>query len=97
MGAEMDEKHEEGGAMKHKGDIEIGKRFVQEAYRLFPDESDSKIGRRLNCSKSMITAWKEGVTPGGYHLARIAHYGADVMWILIGGKYGMDDQTQAQG
>lgn len=83
--------------MKRKFDIEIGERFVQEAYRLFPDVSDAQIARRLGCSDTMISEWREGKTPSSGYLARLAHYGADVMWILIGGKYGMDDQAQAQG
>ena len=82
--------------MKHNFDIEIGKRFVQELYRLFPNESDSKISRRLGCSDTMISEWREGRTPSSGYLSRIVHYGADVMWILIGGNNGNDDQAQTQ-
>ena len=82
--------------MKIKADIEIGNRFVQEAYRLFPDESDSKIARRLGCSDTMISEWREGRTPGSGYLARLAHYGADVMWILIGGKYDKENLSVSE-
>ena len=71
--------------VKIKSDIEIGKRFVREAYRLFPNASDAQIARRIGCSKTMLTNWKAGTTPNAIYLARLIHYGADVKWILLGG------------
>ena len=82
--------------MKIKADIEIGKRFVQEAYRLFPGASDARIARRIGCSKSILTYWKEGNTPSTGYIANLARCGADVKWILLGGKHELDDQAQTQ-
>lgn len=70
--------------MKTKGYIEIGKRFVEELYRLFPNYSVRKIASILDVDRRMIYEWWNGKTPGGIYLARILHLGADVEYILIG-------------
>lgn len=75
--------------MKHKPPIEIGYRMVEELYRLFPDKSDRWLARTLGCSPTMITAWKNGVTPSANYLAALLHMGGDISWVLIGGaRYG---------
>ena len=79
--------------MKIKADIEIGKRFVLEAYRLFPGASDAQIARMIGSSKSLMTYWKEGNTPSTGYLANLTRYGADVKWILLGGKHELYDRT----
>lgn len=72
--------------MKRKAPIEIGQRAVSEAHRLFPDKSDNKICQILGCSKHALSYWREGTTPGAVYLARLYNLGADVIYILTGGK-----------
>lgn len=71
--------------MKHKSPIEIGYRMVDELYRLYPDKSDRYLARVLGCSPTMITAWKNGVTPSANYLSALFYMGGDVIWILTGG------------
>jgi hypothetical protein len=70
--------------MKTKGDIEIGKRFVEELYRLFPNYSNRKIANMLDVDRRMINEWWNGMTPGGIFFAKILYFGGDVEYILIG-------------
>lgn len=70
--------------MKHKSPIEIGHRMVEELYRLFPDKSDRYLARMLGCSPTMITAWKNGVTPSANYISTLFFMGGDVIWILTG-------------
>ena len=70
--------------MKIKGDIEIGKRFTEELYRLFPDYSNRKIASILGVDRRMINEWWRGMTPGGILFAKILYLGGDVEYILSG-------------
>lgn len=70
--------------MKRKTDIEIGKRFTEELYRIFPGASNRKIAKILKCSPTNIQYWADGKTPSGIYLARIIYYGGDVNYILTG-------------
>lgn len=72
--------------MKRKAQIEIGHRMVAELYRLFPNDSDRKIARRIGCEHSAIGDWKEGKTPGGFYLASLIECGGDAIWVLTGGN-----------
>lgn len=72
--------------MKRKGKIEIGRRFVEEMYRLDPGLSDKKISALLGSKRSSLNEWKNGVTPGGMFLARAGEMGADIDYILLGRK-----------
>ena len=67
---------------KHKGDIEIGRRMVEEAYRVFGGHNNAVA--RLNCGKNAISFWRGGGTPGGFVLARLHYYGGDVIYVLTG-------------
>jgi hypothetical protein len=67
---------------KHKGDITIGHRMVEEVYRVFDSHSDAI--KRLCCGKNAISHWKDGGTPGGFVLARLHHFGGDVIYVLTG-------------
>lgn len=70
--------------MKHKADIDIGGRFVDECCRLFPDLTMHSIAKQLGCSRWQLNEWRHGKTPGGYYLAKIHAYGGDVAYILSG-------------
>ena len=72
--------------MKRKGKIKIGRRFVEEMYRLNPGHSDKKISVLLGSKRSSLNEWKNGVTPGGIYLARAREMGADLDYILLGRK-----------
>lgn len=67
---------------KHKGDIEIGHRMVEEVYRVFGGHNNAI--HRLNCGKNAISYWREGGTPGGLVLARLYYFGGDVLYVLTG-------------
>lgn len=67
---------------KHKGDIEIGHRMVEEVYRIFGTYTKAING--LCCGKAAISYWQEGGTPGGFMLAKLHHFGGDVMYVLTG-------------
>lgn len=70
--------------MKRKGDIRIGKRMIEEIYRLFPGLTLREIANRLGFNRKQIYEWQGGKTPGGYYLAKILAYGGDVIYILSG-------------
>lgn len=70
---------------KHKGDIEIGRRSFEEVYRVF--NSAARGARAVGCKKSEVYAWKDGVTPGGFMLARLHYHGCDVLYILTGKRH----------
>lgn len=72
--------------MKRKADIDIGKRFVEELYHLFPEHSDRKLAVLLGCSPTMLRTWQDGVTPSGIFFARILQLGGDVDYILTGNR-----------
>jgi hypothetical protein len=67
---------------RHKGDIEIGHRMVDELVRIFGTKANAI--RRLPCERHCLDHWKEGGTPGGYMLARLHYSGGDVMYVLTG-------------
>ena len=70
-----------------KGDIEIGKRMVEELNRLF--DTPKQAYTRMGCCKSVLYDWeKEGKTPGGLHLARLHYCGGDVIYVLTGKRSG---------
>lgn len=67
---------------KHKGDIEIGRRMVEELYRIFGNRT--KIIKQLGCGKNCLASWNDGGTPGGHMLAKLHYFGGDVMYVLTG-------------
>lgn len=73
---------------KHKGDIEIGHRMVEELIRLFGTQANAK--RLFPCDKHNFEWWNNGGTPGGYMLARLHSHGGDVMYVLTGKRGGKD-------
>ena len=68
--------------VRKKTDIEIGKRFVSQLYRIFPGASNRKIARILRCSQTNIQTWNEGKTPGAIFLARSIEHGCDIHYVL---------------
>ena len=73
---------------KHKGEIEIGYRMVEELHRLFGRKTD--IILRFGIAREMLYAWASGVTPGGYVLAKLHYCGGDVIYVLTGKRSGCD-------
>lgn len=69
---------------KHLADREIGKRAVEELYRLFPTLSEATISKRLGLDRKSFWKWKCGTTPGGYALAVLCYAGCDIKYILTG-------------
>lgn len=69
---------------KHKGDIEIGQRMVEEVYRVFGSHNNAI--KCLKCGKNALAYWREGGTPGGFVLARLHYFGGDVLYVLTGKK-----------
>ena len=67
---------------KHKGDIEIGHRMVEEMDRIRCTQR--KTVKQLGFKKSCLNEWRNGGTPGGYMLARLHYLGGDVMYVLTG-------------
>ena len=67
---------------KHKGDIEIGYRMVEELYRIFGTQANAV--RRFKVARSMFAAWGNGRTPGGFELAKLHYSGGDVIYVLTG-------------
>ena len=66
-----------------KGDIEIGKRMVEELHRIF--DTPKQAYTRLGVSKSCFYDWESiGKTPSGLHLARLHYCGGDVIYVLTG-------------
>lgn len=77
-------------ATKHKGDVEIGRRMVQELVRLFGTKAEAV--RRFQCERHSVDRWQDGGTPGGYMLARLYYCGGDVMYVLTGKREKKDDK-----
>ena len=69
---------------KHLADREIGKRAVEELYRLFPNLLDIQITQRLGMDRKSLNEWKNGTTPGGFALKRLCVEGCDIKYILTG-------------
>lgn len=69
---------------KHLADREIGKRAVEELYRLFPSLSEKQITRKLALDRKCLYEWKNGTTPGGFALQRLCVEGCDIKYILTG-------------
>jgi hypothetical protein len=69
---------------KHLADIEIGKRAVEELYRLFPTLSEAAISKRIGLDRKCFWEWKCGTTPGGYALSVLCYAGCDIKYILTG-------------
>jgi hypothetical protein len=67
---------------KHKGDIEIGRRMVDELVRIFGTKA--KAIRCLKCGRHNVDYWHDGGTPGGYMLAKLHYFGGDVIYVLTG-------------
>lgn len=70
--------------MNRKADIEIGRRAVEECYRLFPGRSDSWISRRIGSNRKTLWGWRDGGAPNPLYLQRLHYLGADVIYILTG-------------
>lgn len=68
----------------HLADREIGKRAVEELYRLFPNLLEIQIMQRLGLNRKSLNEWKNGTTPGGFALQRMCFAGCDVNYILTG-------------
>lgn len=71
---------------KHKGDIEIGYRMVEELYRIFGSQANAI--RSFKCARSMFKGWDNGNTPGGFSLAKLHYCGGDVIYVLTGKRSG---------
>lgn len=67
---------------KQKGDIEIGRRMVEELVRIFGTQAQAIC--RFPCNRHSIDNWRAGGTPGGYMLAKLHYCGGDVMYVLTG-------------
>lgn len=67
---------------KHKGNIEIGHRMVDELVRIFGSQANAV--RQFPCKKHSLDYWKDGGTPGGYMLAKLHYCGGDVIYVLTG-------------
>lgn len=70
--------------MKRKASIEIGRRAVEECYRLFPGWTDADISRRICGNRKLLYGWKDGSAPESMYLQRLHYLGADVIYILTG-------------
>ena len=67
---------------KHKGDIEIGRRMMEELVRLYGKKA--KIVRQFHCGHNTLYCWDYGATPGGFELAKLHYAGGDVIYVLTG-------------
>lgn len=67
---------------KHKGDIEIGRRMIEELERVFGSQCNAI--KRLPVNRHAVDHWREGATPGGQMLARLHYFGGDVIYVLTG-------------
>lgn len=66
-----------------KGDIEIGKRMVEELHRIFDTQKQASIS--MGCDRRHLYEWgTNGKTPGGLFLARLYYCGGDVIYVLTG-------------
>jgi hypothetical protein len=74
---------------KHKGDIEIGHRMLEELVRLYGTQAEAI--RRFRCKRHSIDYWRDGGTPGGYMLAKLYYCGGDVLYVLTGKKEKAND------
>lgn len=84
--------------MSHqKGDIEVGKRMVEELYRLFPDKTDKFIALKMARERKMVYEWKNGTTPSSLMLARLHYLGGDVRYVLTGKRYALVDAMVLRG
>lgn len=73
---------------KHKGDIEIGHRMVDECVRIFGTQANAI--RQLPCERHCMDYWRDGGTPGGYMLAKLHCSGGDVIFVLTGKRESED-------
>lgn len=71
---------------KHKGDIEIGHRMVEELVRLFGTQANAC--RKLQFERHCTDYWQNGGTPGGHMLAKLHYCGGDVLYVLTGERKG---------
>lgn len=69
---------------KHKGELEIGMRAIEEMHRRFPNMSEKKICERVGLNRKTAWQWNEGRTPGGFALQKLYYAGCDVKYILTG-------------
>ncbi len=76
---------------KRKGDIEIGRRMVDELVRIFGTQANAV--RQMPCDRHTVDYWNTGGTPGGYMLAKLHYSGGDVMYVLTGERSGKDAET----
>ena len=67
---------------RHKGDIEIGRRMVEELVRLYGTQAEAI--RKFQIERHSLDRWGDGGTPGGYMLARLHAHGGDVIYVLTG-------------
>ena len=66
-----------------KGDIEIGKRMVEELHRIF--DTKKQAYTRMGCNRRNLHEWgTAGTTPCGLHLARLQYCGGDVIYVFTG-------------
>ena len=73
---------------KHKGDIEIGRRMVEELERVFGSKANAV--RQMPCEWNAMASWRDGGTPGGHMLAKLHYFGGDVMYVLTGKRSSKD-------
>ena len=71
---------------KRKADIEIGKRAAQELLQKFPGLQEQVICSRIGMDRKNLWEWKQGVTPDGLALQKMAFAGCDVKYILTGSR-----------
>ena len=66
-----------------KGDIEIGKRMVEELHRIF--DTPKQAYTSMMCNRRHLHEWgTSGKTPCGLYLARLHYCGGDVIYVLTG-------------
>ena len=70
--------------MRRKGDVNIGRRAYAVVNTMFHEMSEPQIAKMIGCDKRTIYAWRDGETPSGIFLQRLAWLGADIDWILTG-------------
>lgn len=69
---------------KHKGELGIGERAVEELLNKFPNLTEAQICQRLGTSRKSFWDFKNGSTPGGCLLQRMCFEGCDIKYILTG-------------
>ena len=68
-----------------KPQIEIGKRAFEEITRIFTTYNEARVVLGIK-SKRLIYDWMAGCAPSAKYLQRLHYCGADVIYILTGGR-----------